>query len=97
MTNYKTKLVAASLMLAATSLTSIALTSYAAAQCADCSTYQDRDPFTEGLRIPGAKPAGAVAPAVNNAAVPSHPANNARAEMRGSRGRHAGSSDSQAR
>jgi hypothetical protein len=97
MTNYKTKLVAASVMLATASLTSMALTSYAAAQCAECSIYPDRDPFTQGLRTSPGKPAGAVSPAVNNAAVPSHPANNARAEMRGHHGRNAGSPDGQTR
>jgi hypothetical protein len=40
MTNYKKRLAAASLMLATATLTSMMLTSYAAAQCA---MYQDRD------------------------------------------------------
>jgi hypothetical protein len=96
MMNYKKRLVAASLMLATASLTSMALTSYAAAQCAECSIYPDRDPFTRGLQTSPGKP-GAVPPAVNNAAVPSHPVNNARAEMRGHHGRNAGSPDGQTR
>jgi hypothetical protein len=86
MTNYKKRLAAASLMLATAALTSVALTSYAAAQCAECAMYQDRDPFTGGLVTSTGKRAGA--PAANNAAVSAHGANNAHAEMRGPRGRH---------
>jgi hypothetical protein len=97
MMNYKKRLVAASLMLATASLTSMLLTSYAAAQCAECSIYPNRDPFTGGLETSAGKPVGAVPPAVSNAAVPSHAANNAHAEMRGHHGRNAGSPDARAR
>jgi hypothetical protein len=72
MMNYKAKLVAASLMLAAASLTSIALTSSASAQCVECAMHPDRDvlnggvPTTAskmGLSVYGAAPrAGAAAP-----------------------------------
>jgi hypothetical protein len=68
MMNYKT-LVAAALM-------STVLASSAFAQCADCSIYQDRDPFTQGLATPAGRPAGP------NAAISPHATNNARAEMR---------------
>jgi hypothetical protein len=67
MTNYKKRLAAASLMLATATLTSMMLTSYAAAQCADCGMYQDRDSFTGGLVTSTGKPAAAVPPAANNA------------------------------
>jgi hypothetical protein len=77
--NYKKTLVAASLTLVAATLTSMGFTSSASAQCAECSIYPDRDPFTEGLKTPEAKPPGAVA-------VPPHVTNNANAEMRVQRG-----------
>jgi hypothetical protein len=95
MTNYKKRLAAASLILATATLTSMMLTSYAAAQCAECAVYQNRDPFTEGLKTPTGKPAGAAA--ANNAAVSAHGANNAHAEMRGAPGRHAGNPDAPTR
>jgi hypothetical protein len=93
MTNYKKRLAAASLMLATATLTSMVFTSYAAAQCAECAMYQDRDPFTNGLKTATGKPA----PAANNAAVSAHGANNAHAEMRGPRGRHVANPDARAR
>jgi hypothetical protein len=93
MTNYKKRLAAAALMLATATLTSMMLTSYAAAQCAECAIYQDRDPFTGGLKTDTGKPASAA----NNAAVSAHGANNAHAEMRGPRGRHVASPDAATR
>ena len=69
MMNYKT-LVAASLM-------STIFASHAFAQCADCSVYQNRDPFTEGLATSAGKTGGP------NGAIHSHAVNDARAEMRG--------------
>ncbi|MGQ0682598.1 hypothetical protein [Bradyrhizobium sp.] len=79
MTNYKT-LVAASLM-------SVALTSSAFAQCAECAMYPDRDPLNKGAPTPASKmgivsPGGA-ATAPNTANTVNNP-NDARAEMRGS-------------
>ncbi len=77
MMNYKT-LVAASLM-------SIALTSAASAQCADCATYPDRDNLNNGAQTPAAKmglmkPGGAAgSPSTANSA---NNVNNARAELR---------------
>jgi hypothetical protein len=77
MTNYKT-LVAASLM-------SIALTSSALAQCADCATYPDRDILNNGALTPAGKmglmKAGGAAgsPTTANSA---NGATNARAEVR---------------
>jgi hypothetical protein len=94
MTNYKKQLLAASLMLATASLTSIVLTSYAAAQCAECAIYQDRDPFTGGLKTPTGKPVGAAPSAAKHAAVSANGVNNAHAEMRG---RHVVSPDAQTR
>jgi hypothetical protein len=87
-TNNKKRLAAASLMLATAALTSVALTSYAAAQCAECAIYQDRDPFTSGLATAPSKPAGAPAAThgVNNV-------NNAHAEMRGPHSHHPASTD----
>ncbi len=94
MVNYKKSLVAVSLALAAATLTSIASTSSAFAQCADCSVYQDRDPFTEGLRTaPANQPPAAVAPRAANPGAP----NNANAEMRNRRSRTVGKSDGQPR
>jgi hypothetical protein len=70
MMNYKT-LVAASLM-------STIFASHAFAQCADCSVYQNRDPFTEGLTTtPESRTAEP------NGAIRSHAVNNAHAQMRG--------------
>jgi hypothetical protein len=93
MTNYRKQLLAASLVLATATLTSMVFTSYAAAQCAECAVYQDRDPFTNGLKTSTGKPA----PATNNAAVSTHGANNAHAEMRGPRGRHIANPDAPTR
>jgi hypothetical protein len=92
-TNNKKRLAAASLMLATAALTSVALTSYAAAQCAECAIYQDRDPFTSGLATAPGKPAGA--PAANRAASTHgvNNVNNAHAEMRGPHSHHAASTD----
>jgi hypothetical protein len=82
--NYKA-LVAASLM-------SIALPSYAFAQCADCALYPDKDPLTKEQTPAGkmgiVQPGGAAAPpnaaaSANTANTVNNP-NNARAEMRGS-------------
>jgi hypothetical protein len=84
-TNNKKRLAAASLMLATAALTSVALTSYAAAQCAECAIYQDRDPFTSGLATAPSKPAGAPAA--------THGVNNAHAEMRGPHSHHPASTD----
>ena len=76
MINYKT-LVAASLM-------SIALTSAASAQCADCATYPDRDYLNNGAQTPAAKmglmkPGGAAgSPSTANTANSANGANNAR-------------------
>ena len=74
---YKT-LVAASLM-------SIALTSSAFAQCADCAQYPDRDYLNKGAQTPAGKmglmrPGGAAGSA--NATNSENSANNARAEVR---------------
>ena len=80
MINYKT-LVAASLM-------SIALTSAASAQCADCATYPDRDYLNDGAQTPAAKmglmkPGGAAgSPSTANTANSANNVNNARAEVR---------------
>jgi hypothetical protein len=82
--NYKKMLVAASLTFAAATLTSMVFTSYASAQCADCSIYPNRDPFTEGLKTPEAEPPGVVA-APPHATNP-RATNNANAEMHGHRG-----------
>ena len=86
---YKT-LVAASLM-------SIALTSSAFAQCADCAQYPDRDYLNKGAQTPAGKmglmrPGGAAGSANNtnsknaagsaNATNSENSANNARAEVR---------------
>jgi hypothetical protein len=91
MTNYKT-LVAASLM-------SIALTSYAFAQCTECAIYPDRDNLNGGAQTPAGKmglvrPGGAAGVVVdpnvvNNANSP----NNARAEFRDQRSRRGYSID----
>jgi hypothetical protein len=82
MMNYKT-LVAASLM-------SIALTSSAFAQCADCANYPDRDVYNgaqspagkSGLMRPGGA-AGSTANTANsqNSANSKNSTNNARAEV----------------
>jgi hypothetical protein len=78
MTNYKKRLLAASLALAAATLTSTAFASSAFAQCVDCMAGH-RDSFTEGLVVtPHANPGGG--------AVPSQAARNAHAEMRGHSG-----------
>jgi hypothetical protein len=84
MMNYKT-LVAASLM-------SIALTSSAFAQCADCANYPDRDVLNNGAQSPAGKaglmrPGGAAGSTANtansqNSANSKNSANNARAEVR---------------
>ena len=97
MTNYRKQLLAASLMLATASLTSMVFTSYAAAQCVECAMYQDRDPFTGGLVTSTGKPAGAAPSAANNAAVSAHGASNAHAEMRGPHGRHVANPDARTR
>jgi hypothetical protein len=70
MMNYKA-LVAASLM-------STTFASHAFAQCADCSVYQNRDPFTQGLATtPESRTAEP------NGAIRGHAVNNAHAQMRG--------------
>jgi hypothetical protein len=76
MMNYKT--------LVATSLMSIALTSYAFAQCTECAIYPDRDNLNAGALTPAGKmglvrPGGAAGPVINP--------NNARAEFRDQRSR----------
>jgi hypothetical protein len=79
MMNYK--------MLVAASLMSMALTSSAFAQCADCALYPDRDHLNNGAQTPAGKmgvmkPGGAAgSPAPANAANPANSANNARAEV----------------
>jgi hypothetical protein len=80
--NPKEMLVAAILMLAAATLTSMAFTSSASAQCAECSMYPNRDPFTEGLKTPEAAPPSPARPHATNP----HALNNAHAEMRVQRG-----------
>ena len=70
--------------LLAACLTSIALTSYASAQCADCAIYPNRDHLNGGVETPAGRlereaPNGA---ASNNSATPNN-ANNASAEIRG--------------
>ena len=47
MMNYKT--------LVAASLISIALPSYAFAQCTECALYPDRDPLNKGAQTPAGK------------------------------------------
>jgi len=95
MTNYKKRLVAASLTLVAASLASTVMTSYASAQCVECAIYPDRDPLNGGAETPAAKaahpggPNGATAPSSSAA---SRNANNAHAEMRSHRGHHAAGS-----
>ena len=89
MTNRKTTLVASSLTLAAAALTSIAFTSSALAQCSECAVYPDRDPFTRGLLVTPT-PAAAASP---KRVVTHRVANDAHAEMRGNRVRHAANSD----
>jgi hypothetical protein len=84
MMNYGKRLLAASLTLAATSLATMAWTSAASAQCAPCSEYSNRDPFTGGLARP-ANPGRAIAP---GAASISRSTRNAHAEMRGHRTHH---------
>jgi hypothetical protein len=69
-------------------LTSIALTSYASAQCVDCAMYPNLDHLNGGVETPAAKaqhgaPNGAVS---NNGAAPNS-ANNASAEFGGHSGR----------
>jgi hypothetical protein len=69
--------------LLAACLTSIALTSYASAQCADCAMYPNRDHLNGGVETPAGRsereaPNGA---ASNNAAAPNNA--NASAEIRG--------------
>jgi hypothetical protein len=70
MMNYKT-LVAASLM-------STVFASHALAQCAECSVYQNQDPFTQGLATTPESRTGEP-----NGAIRRHTVNNAHAEMRG--------------
>jgi len=77
MMNYKT--------LVAASLISIALPSYAFAQCTECAMYPDRDPLNKGAQTPAGKsglmqPGGAAGS--TNTANTVNNANNARAEMR---------------
>ena len=84
MMNYKT--------LVAASLISIALPSYAFAQCTECALFPDRDPLNKGAQTPAGKmgivqPGGAApppnaAPIANTANTVNNP-NNARAEIRG--------------
>ena len=75
MMNYKT--------LVAASLISIALPSYAFAQCTECALYPDRDPLNKGAQTPAGKSglmqAGGAAGS-NNAANTENNPNNARAE-----------------
>src|ERR1700730_15517448 len=77
--------------LVAASLMSIALTSAASAQCADCATYPDRDILSNGAQTPAAKmglmrPGGAAgspsAPNTANSANGLNNARNAHAEVR---------------
>ena len=78
------RLPAAVLAVFAASLASTVFASDASAQCAECALHQDRDPFTQGLVTkPAPKPGGAVS-TQNRYQNPY----NARAEMRGYRGRH---------
>jgi len=83
MMNYKT--------LVAASLISIALPSYAFAQCTECAMYPDRDPLNKGAQTPAGKSGlmqpGGAAGSTNAANTVNNPnntnnANNARAEMR---------------
>jgi hypothetical protein len=80
MINRRNRLIGTAVMFAGASLASVALTSYASAQCAECSEYNNRDPFTQGLTT-SSTPGGAVAP---------RSPYNSRAEMRGYRQRHMG-------
>ena len=88
MMNYRKRLLAASLVIAAASLATIASTSYASAQCMQCAMYPDRDPLNGGAETPYgkmnrlAREKGTAAP--NVAAAP-NTVNNAHAEMRGHR------------
>jgi hypothetical protein len=91
---YKKRLVAASLMLVAASLTSIVLTSYASAQCVECAIYPNRDPLNGGAETPAGKSSRLGRP---NGAVAPNTAHNAHAEMRGHRGRYVGNSDGRPR
>ena len=78
------RLPAAVLTVAAASLASAVFASDASAQCTECALHQDRDPFTQRLVTkPAPKPGGAVS-TENRYQNPY----NARAEMRGYRGRH---------
>jgi hypothetical protein len=99
MTNFKKTLIAASLAFATTSLATVALTSYASAQCLECAMYPDRDPLNGGAQTPAAKmglvqPHGAAA--ANNAS-PSASLSNSRAEMHVHHVRHARSPDARNR
>jgi hypothetical protein len=76
----KNRLAGTAVMFAAVSLASVALTSEASAQCVDCSEYQNRDPFTQGLSpTPATPPTGETAPRAPN---------DSHAEMRGHHERH---------
>jgi hypothetical protein len=70
--------------LLAVCLTSITLTSYASAQCVDCSLYPNRDPLNGGAETPAGKierEGSNGRAASNNGAAPRN-ANNASAQMR---------------
>jgi hypothetical protein len=84
--------------LVAASLISIALPSYAFAQCTECALFPDRDPLNKGAQTPAAKmgivqPGGAAppnaAPIANTASTVNNP-NNARAEIRGQSAQRSG-------
>jgi hypothetical protein len=93
MTNYKRRMVAASLILAAASLTSITLTSGASAQCVECAMHPDRDFLNGGAPTPASKMGLGVSGAAPRAAAAApDTVNNAHAEMRVHRGRHIGNS-----
>ncbi|VIO72155.1 hypothetical protein CI1B_42270 [Bradyrhizobium ivorense] len=77
MENRKEGLIAAFATLAIASLISMVSATDAFAQCAECSVYQNRDPFTEGLAVKPAPAEGA------NAQAPSEATRRAHAEMRG--------------
>jgi hypothetical protein len=89
MMNRRKSVMAASLAFAAASLASVGFATQASAQCAECSMYPDRDPFTQGLVTPA--PGPAVAPnATSHRSV-----NGAHAEMRGHHKRYVRNSDQQ--
>jgi hypothetical protein len=93
MTNYKAKLLAAALMLAAASLTSIALTYGASAQCVECAMYPDRDALNGGAPTAASKMGLSVYGAAPRAtAAAPDTVKNAHAEMRVHPGRHVATS-----